>query len=225
MQTLCYIVKYICLTGFVDHRSRNFKAWDEGVWSGGGVNDVPKEDCPHCLNRGGVLAQCGVDGGRSYDVPLNVFGDLLAPQPEATYHRGQEIDLDVVLTAHHKGHFEFYACPIVPGEAPTADCFHSHPLEFVADLLYGAPKDPNYPSRAYIAPSSYSGIVNDNTGVSGILYRFRMKLPDTAVGDLVLIQWHYLTANSCQFPGYNVYNWPADWPVQNQLALCGDLVS
>lgn len=38
---------------------------------------------------------------------------------QATYLQGQEIEIDVTLTAHHKGHFEFAACPISEGEIPT----------------------------------------------------------------------------------------------------------
>lgn len=131
--------------------------------------------------------------------------------PQAAYSQGQEIDLEVVLTAHHKGHFEFFACPINHGQAPTADCFKTNPLEFVSDALYGAVKDANYPNRAYIAPSDYNDIVKDSTGLDGIYYRFRMKLPDNVTGDLVVLQWHYLTANSCVYPGYTSYPFPPDW--------------
>jgi hypothetical protein len=40
-------------------RSRNFVAFQDGVWSGGGANDPMKETCSHCLNRGGTAARCG----------------------------------------------------------------------------------------------------------------------------------------------------------------------
>jgi hypothetical protein len=38
---------------------------------------------------------------------------------QATYLQGEEIVIDVTLTAHHKGHFEFAACAISEGEIPT----------------------------------------------------------------------------------------------------------
>jgi hypothetical protein len=38
---------------------------------------------------------------------------------QATYLQGQDIIIDVTLTAHHKGHFEFAACAISEGEIPT----------------------------------------------------------------------------------------------------------
>ena len=41
----------------------------------GGSTDPFPEDCSHCLNRGGTLAQCGIliggAGTRNYDQPLS----------------------------------------------------------------------------------------------------------------------------------------------------------
>jgi len=207
-------------------RARNIAAHQDGVWSGGGVDDTPKEDCPHCLNRGGTLAQCGLKSARNYDAPLNVFGDVLpfdAFGDAVTYQRGQVIEVDVVLTAHHKGHFEFAACPIsAQGEIPSASCFDQYTLEFVSDVFYGAEKDTSYPSRAYIPPSSYSEILFGGSP-QGSLYRYMFKLPDDLVGDMVLLQWHYLTANSCSHPGYDVYPFNPAWSAGNPLAVCGDV--
>jgi hypothetical protein len=142
--------------------------------------------------------------------------------PQAQYAKGQEIDVDILLTAHHMGHFEFFACPIQHGEKPSGNCFQDYPLEFVSDPLYGAPKDPNYPTRAYIAPRGVA--THKQVGMSGDFYRFRLKLPDNVSGELVLLQWRYLTANSCTFPGYDAYPFPANWDMgKNSLDLCGTL--
>ena len=93
--------------------------------------------------------------GRNYDYPTDTKGGALPWLTEATYSTGSVIDIEVVLTAHHQGHFEFKACPVenLQGVASQA-CFDEHPLEFVMDVLYGAPKDANYPVRAYLAPLS-----------------------------------------------------------------------
>ena len=123
-------------------RSRNYVANRDGKWWGGTANDPKIEDCPHCLNQGGI---CGTTGGRNYNTPLNTFGDPMPVNIQATFQQGQEIDLSAVITAHHKGHFEYKACPIQPGEVPTQACFDVHPLEFVQDKIYDAPKDTNYP--------------------------------------------------------------------------------
>jgi Lytic polysaccharide mono-oxygenase, cellulose-degrading len=159
----------------------------------------------------------------SYDANLNIFGKPMAPAVQAKYTQGQEIEVEVVLTAHHLGHFEFSACPIAPGGIANADCFKQYPLEFVSDPLYGAPKDATYPNRAYIAPTGIATV--DNSGpVPGQFYRFVLKLPDTLSGDLVLLQWYYVTANSCKLDGYTNYPFPANWGnMQNDVPICGSI--
>jgi hypothetical protein len=80
----------------------------------------------------------------------------------------------------------------------------------------GANFDPNYPERAYIPLSS--GYWN---------YTYKFKFPDGLSGDLVLLQWHYVTANSCTPSGYKEYNWPSgnDWHMASNLIVgsCGTL--
>lgn len=136
---------------------------------------------------------CGAVLGKSYDLPPADVGW----KTQAVYNRGQEIDVDVQLTAHHWGHFEFYGCPITQGQTASESCFNQYPLEFVRDLRFNAPKDNNYPNRAYLPPASM-----------GLNYQYRVKLPNTLSGNLVLIQWRYKTGNSCMSPGYSQYPWP-----------------
>jgi len=120
---------------------------------------------------------------------------------QATYIQGEEFVVNVTLTAHHKGHFVFSACSIVHGEVPAQSCFDDNRLMFVEDMLHGAKLDANYPERAYLAP----------LGDSDPRYSFKMRLPSDLHGDLVLIQWYYLTANSCINEGYEEYDWPWDY--------------
>jgi len=196
-------------------RSRNFVAKQDGKWSGGTANDPQIETCHHCLNResGGG---CGYTGNHDYNDPRNALGGPMPVNIQETFVRGQEFDFSAVLTAHHKGHFEYKACPIQPGGKATQECFDNHKLEFVKDLLYNAPKDPNYPERAYI-PLSGDSTVKDG---SNYLYTHRYKLPNDLIGELVLIQWHYVTANSCLPEGYNDYDWPLGW-YPGSLSTCG----
>ena len=93
-------------------------------------------------------------GNRNYDYPKNYNSGPLEWNAQSDYVADSIIDIEVVLTAHHKGHFEVKSCPVVPGQIASQECLDSHPLEFVSDELYGAPKDINYPGRAYIAPPS-----------------------------------------------------------------------
>lgn len=132
-------------------RARNLVAFEETVWWPQTDKDPQPETCPHCLNRGGSLARCGLtddNGGiRNYDTPRNALLGQMPTKIQAEYTQGQDVVLDVTLTAHHKGHFVFSACPISPGEIPTQECFDANQLTFVEDLLHGANYDPNYPGR------------------------------------------------------------------------------
>jgi Lytic polysaccharide mono-oxygenase, cellulose-degrading len=145
----------------------------------------------------------------------------MSPVPQAQYVQGQEINVEVVLTAHHKGHFEFFACPISSGGVATEACFKQYPLTFVSDPLYGAPRDSRYPTRAYIAPPEKTSTDN-SIDIAGNFYSFRYKLPSNLSGDLVLLQWRYYTANSCKYAGYTSYPFPSNWGnMQDNLGVCG----
>ena len=71
------------------------------------------------------------------------------------------------------GHFEVKGCPL--GRESSQECFDAYPLEFVEDLLYGMPKDPAYPGRAYLHGTE-----------SRLSMQF--KLPVGLVGEQVLLQ-------------------------------------
>lgn len=182
---------------------------------------------PHCLNRGGTRSQCGLLEGidwnqdpwiRNYDAPLSLSGDRMPPVIQEIYTEGDVIEVEVMVTTHHKGHFVFSACPLVPLSddpshareewsplrIPSAECFAAHPLKFVSDELYGAKPDPNHPERAYIAPAQIPTWgpgegPNGQDGVVGALYKMQLELPKGLNGEVVLIQWYYLTANRYGF--------------------------
>lgn len=135
-------------------RSRNLVAYQDRVYYPLTENDPLPEDCPNCLNRGGVLARCGVvnysggsgsgnnetggglGGERNYDLPKNALGGAMHANPQATYVEASTVEMEVTLTAHHRGHFEFKACPVEStSEAPEQECFDRYPLMFVSDEL------------------------------------------------------------------------------------------
>lgn len=189
------------------------------MWSGGDASTPKVETCPHCLNGGGGAksGQCGITGNTNYDTPPNALGGSMPKNIQATYVMEQEIDVKIHITAHHKGHFEFFVCPIAYGEVPTRACFWSNPLEFVQDLKYGAPKHDKYPYRAYIPPSGYT----NPSGQNDLSYEFRLKLPKNVKGDLVLLQWWWVSANSCEAPGYADYSFPSAWNITGgSLSQC-----
>ena len=145
----------------------------------------------------------------------------MPPIIQDCYGPEDEILLDVVLTAKHEGsvllcliliaqntslyiyyslyhtlfinalhnlllhsHFEYRACPInSAGVVATQECFDDHPLEFISDENWNMPKDDNYPVRAYIPHDPKQ-------------FTHKYKLPPGLEGDLVLIQWIYITANT-----------------------------
>ena len=131
---------------------------------------------------------------------------MLSPAIQACYDEAAVIDVESVLTAHHKGHFESKACALNPGEVATQDCFDNNTLAFVSDELYGAQPDPLYPERAYIPLANYTGLRDSSNGEYNFHHKF--KLPGGLRGDFILLQWYYLTANSCTGEGYDTYDWP-----------------
>lgn len=152
-------------------------------------------DSPQCLNIGGTEARCGKVGDHNYDYPPNAIGDgILPPIIQACYNEGDIVDVESVLTAHHKGHFEVKACAINPGEVASQACFDAHPLKFVSDELYGAPAHEEFPGRAYIPLADNPIMQRSSNGK--YLFHHRYQLPTGLSGDLVLLQWYYLTANS-----------------------------
>jgi hypothetical protein len=200
-------------------RSRNFAAFQDGKWSGGTATTPEVETCPHCLNRESGKG-CGVTGSHDYNYPLNALGGPMPIIIEEELKKNAELEFSAVLTAHHKGHFEYKACPIKGDEVPTQECFDRNPLVYVGDVFYNAPPDPNYPERAYIPLASHS---TEKDASGSYLYTHTYKLPKDLIGDVVIIQWHYVTANSCLPEGYKDYNWPAKGFHPGNLGTCGPL--
>lgn len=192
-------------------RSRNAAAAEDGRWwcSSAGTcgPEVPRpESCPQCLNRRGP-GVCGMVGGNDYSSPMNAAGAPLDRSPQAVYREGQVITVKSVLTAHHMGHFEMRACGEDGGSAAAQACFDAHPLTFVQDVLYSGPADPTFTERAYVAPNDGSaGLVSSNAlpAGGGMEFEHKYRLPEGVSGRVVL-QWRYVTANSCKPTGYDDY--------------------
>lgn len=192
-------------------RSRQAVAAEDGKYSGG--DNVPaKENCPSCANTKNADGFCGKVETRDYDNPLKGDGSPLPPMSQAIYTEGQFVDMEFVFTANHQGHHITYACPDFHN--PTQECFDKYQLEFIEDLTvqnygttYNAPKDENYPNRAYVDPAAFQT-------------KMRFKLPEGLYGDpandnLVLLQWHWVTGNSCLSEGYDTYPFPPGWSPDN----------
>lgn len=168
--------------------------------------------CPHCLNGGtsyDVSAKKtlrwpkgnhGLCGDSYYDVqPRNheAGGMYYQKGLYTNYTQGQVMDIEVVTTTNHNGRLGFRICKIGGGydgaeqnekNGLTEECFDQHVLQQAEgsqmageEWFYSSPSD----------PVSYT-------------YKMKYKLPDDLVCDgqesHCVLQWYWLTFNSCQTP-------------------------
>lgn len=179
--------------------SRNYYSNQFGLTWGTEPNIPMKEYCFHCLNTKGVGSVCGTsEQGVNYDSWLDSLQQPISWNSNGNvYQEGGIITVETFLTAHHTGHMELRACPM--GRASTQECFDQHLLEFVEDVNnfdVKMPKDENYPERGYYYGSQ---AFNNNR------FAMNFRLPQGLTGEEVLLQWLYVTANSCSPEGYAEY--------------------
>lgn len=117
---------------------------------------------------------------------------------------------------------ELRGCP--DGKDSSQECFDRHIFEFVEDMAYGMPAgktvgsnsgDNNGNSSVSRSVSHSSSIADPNhlergyywggQGASGVDFAMKFRIPTSLVGEKVMLQWHYITANSCSPPGYTDY--------------------
>lgn len=174
--------------------SRNYYATTmvAGSWNPSNEPGQPKvETTPQGVNRNNGICGFGQSGPPDYDLWLDTQGNHMPWISQAEYTPGQDIIVDIVITAPHRGFFVVRGC--ADGNASTQECFNQNTLEFVEDVKYGMPKDENYPGRAYMK----EGGMKD--------FRIVYKLPEGLVGKEVLLQWVYYTGNSCNMKGTKDY--------------------
>eukprot|EP00889_Picochlorum_renovo_P001640 jgi/Picre1/28670/NNA_004070.t1 len=195
--------------------SRNFKA--------------NSDYCPHCLNAGGPGAVYSAHGSNFPDAKYGICGDpfdqerrkhevggeFWTGEATARYTKGQVIKILVKSEANHNGLFEFFLCKIngITGQDErnqlTQACFNKHPL-VQADV----PENQNPgATKFYTTP----GDPWDEE------YTMYYRLPDDVVCDGIdsrcVIQWHWITANTCNPPGI-----PEEYSRSSNIATCGDRV-
>lgn len=137
-------------------------------------------------------------------------GEYWTGKPAATYQQGGIIKLTTVLTAFHKGRFGFRICKISGTSAAdetsqlTDACFNQNVL--VQANVAGA----QAPGDAYL----HLGSVNNGTYTT--YYQLPSGLTCDGVTSRCVLQWYYLTGNSCNPP-----NEPAQYASAG-LNTCGD---
>jgi len=190
-----HFIKDVDAHGFMSTpRTRNQFAAEEGL-DGGSTAGLPdKEFCSHCLNSNNKV--CGKSTNFDYDDYKDSSGNPMPWISQENYVEGQVVTVKSYLDTHHNGHMELRACSL--GSLSTQECFDTagHELIFQEDVPYGMPADPSYPERGYYAGGQGGGLKD---------FEMRFKLPDGIYGDEIMIQYKYITANSCSPPGYNEY--------------------
>uniref|UniRef100_A0A0G4GJU6 CBM1 domain-containing protein n=1 Tax=Chromera velia CCMP2878 TaxID=1169474 RepID=A0A0G4GJU6_9ALVE len=153
----------------------------------------------------------------------------------SVYKSGGIIDIEVVITAHHRGHYEFFLCDVRDLPDPSGRleqaCFNKHPLRRVPIDGEISPVDPLYPGRYYLEPPCARDHVEQSVAngykehfTSAQTTRMQYYLPDIECEHCVL-QWYWWEANRCNPIGYRqeyfatVKEFPdcpaEDWWVQN----------
>jgi hypothetical protein len=139
------------------------------------ANAMALEYCPHCYNAGGLsvvqaktpgtnglwpnpdtlatsvrFGMCGDEAG----IANPLYNPYLPPDNYTLpqYNAGGTIDITIVVTAPHSGHYEFFLCPVQDLTDPatvTWTCLHKYQLIRVPIPGEKSTIDPAYPERYY----------------------------------------------------------------------------
>ena len=169
--------------------------------------------CPHCLNGGGVdeVSQGGalqwprglrtLSGDPASSLTPRSFeagGEFYTGTIGGNYTQGSVVDIRVALTTNHNGRFEFRVCN-VPGGYDTA-------VKTEAEQLNDECLDQNVLLQANVKGVQMPGqryfyTLPEDAGKS-VEYQMFYQLPKELVCDGVhshcVLQWYWLTFNSCQ---------------------------
>jgi len=156
--------------------------------------------CAHCHNGGGI---CG-DGSGEQETLNNYRG------PQETWTARSIVPIKVLITAHHKGHYELRICDQIINSSmsdPEA-CLNKWKLQRASAAEVGVtncqqndqrpvcqPIDTRYPERFYLPPPSW-----------GSTQTFYVKVPEGLECNECTLQWWWWSANSCiPADGYGCY--------------------
>lgn len=161
--------------------------------------------CPQCGNGAGI---CG-DGGQwpAGSDYLDAFSGA-----QRTFTAGSLVEIDIRLTAHHRGHFELRICDQRLSNSTTNSmaCLQTwvlnraRPEEVYSNCTVNdirgdcQPIDENYPGRWYLPPPGQTPFGSD--------YKMHFRIPAGLQCSVCTLQWQWLTANSCiPASGYGCY--------------------
>lgn len=130
----------------------------------------------HWQQNKGKCGVCGDAYHLSQPRPHEAGGEFANGIIVRHYTAGQEIEVEVELTANHYGRFELYLCPSNdPSRVATQECFDSYPLYVsgTQDVRFEIPRD------------------TDKKGV----IRYSVTLPPYLTCSQCIVQWTYYTGN------------------------------
>jgi len=167
-------------------------------------NFEPQSVNQHCDNCN--TESCGVYRNTNY-------GNVVHP-PTGSFIAGGLLEVETIVTAHHKGYMELRICSR-PDDL-TQDCFDEHLLvrDSETALMDPAPVDESHLGRWYIPPpeidwSPDAASVPISTACSrsksGRRYRWAVRLPADLECEHCVVQWFWVTANSCNPAGLHDY--------------------
>lgn len=134
----------------------------------------------------------------------------------ATYTQEETIDLELAVNAHHNGYIEVQVCDVArcPGGDISKECFQRGYCTKLRRATVDkcqrkgetecGPIDTNYPERWYLP--CYGHVDG-----SGTLRRYgedgeiRYELPSGLTCERCVLQWYWVSANSCNPPGVREY--------------------
>lgn len=131
------------------------------------------------------------------DRKYNPIKTIPAVSTLPVYAPGQVMDITVVITAHHRGHFEFRMCDAAKLSDPktvTWACLDENVLKRVSVPGEVSPVDPKYPERYYLEPECSPGYNKNVT--------MKYQVPSTLTCERCVMQWWWVTGNTCNPPGY-----------------------
>eukprot|EP00931_Biecheleriopsis_adriatica_P057193 TRINITY_DN3391_c0_g1_i1.p1 TRINITY_DN3391_c0_g1~~TRINITY_DN3391_c0_g1_i1.p1 ORF type:complete len:454 (+),score=53.08 TRINITY_DN3391_c0_g1_i1:91-1362(+) len=204
-----------------------------------------KEDCPHCLQSGGPdnVKERGAGVWPSREAPGShgLCGDPVQGQanPErladetylkegpvvATYRPGEVVEFHIVVSTHHRGHYEFRICDRaldgtrLTSAAEGQACLDAHLLERAApmeDCVVNDPRgdcqpvDPKHPERWYLPPpgtqtqqagSNFTDDMAPQYPVANEVHIMRYTIPADLRCSSCTLQWYWSSGNSCYYDG------------------------
>ncbi|WIA23394.1 hypothetical protein OEZ85_000152 [Tetradesmus obliquus] len=216
-----------------DPPGRNWKAYmnRQTDWAhqlnGGGKYKV-SDNCKHTWPSG-LAGLCGDEPGQSR---------WMNPTAPKTYKAGQTVKLQVIVSTNHGGRFAFSICPADAKD--SSKCFKLDRADGRGQFFYlprirsyngGATGESAVPTeRGPISSWSWFNMPHTNCGagkycdqfMGNTVYEVRYRLPKDFSCERCILQWHYLTGNSCWPPcSKEDPTFPNCRPPTYQIPYCG----